>query len=153
MDIVTTVRSQLQVTHERVKRCLGDLSEEEARRSPLPRLSPVVWQVGHLAFVDALFAQKAGAAYTIPKDYERLFKMGTGGQAEYPPVAHVGKTFDETHAMLLKVADSTDLAAPVESHAYTNIAGMLIFACYHRGYHVGKMTSLRALLEKPILFG
>jgi hypothetical protein len=156
MDTTAAVQFQLQRSHERVRQCIADLARDEAHRSPAPRLSPVVWQIGHLAFYDALYADRAGVAQAvpaIPEDYERLFKAGTGGQAEYPPIDQVWKTFDRTHGALLHIAGSADLGTPVEGQMYKDIGGMLMFACVHRGYHIGKMATLRALLDKPVLFG
>jgi uncharacterized damage-inducible protein DinB len=83
------LRYALEATRDRVIRCLEDLSEEEARRV-VQGLSPVVWQVGHLAQADGV---------------------------------------------LLSVGE------------------MLAFSAYHRGYHIGKMATLRALLGKPRLLG
>ena len=156
MDINAAIQFQLQRSHERVQQCIADLSLEEARRSPTPRLSPVVWQVGHLAFYDAQFAERAGvsdAMPVIPEDYEQLFKAGTGGQAAYPPIDHVWKVFDRTHAALRRIAVSGDLAKPVEGQLYKDVGGLLMFASAHRTYHIGKMATLRALLDKPVLFG
>jgi hypothetical protein len=156
MDVKAAIQFQLQRTHARVQQCLADLSADEARRLPLPRLSPVVWQVGHMTFYDALYAERAGvgrAMPAIPLEYEHLFKVGTGGEAEYPPIDQVGKIFDRTNAALQTVAQSTDLAKPVEDQMYKDVGGMLIFACVHRNYHIGKIATLRALLDKPILFG
>lgn len=156
MDARAAVQFQLQRTHERVQQCLADLSADEARRSPLPLLSPVVWQVGHLTFYDALYAERAGLAHAvpeIPREYEGLFQAGTGGQAEYPPIDQVWKFFDRTHTALRAIAERGDLARPVEGQLYKDVGGMLIFACVHRTYHIGKMATLRALLDKPILFG
>lgn len=156
MDINAAIQFQLQRSHERVQQCIADLSSEEARRSPILRLSPVVWQVGHLAFYDAQYAERAGvsdAVPVIPEDYEQLFKAGTGGQAAYPPIDHVWRVFDRMHAALQRIAVSGDLAKPVEGQLYKDVGGMLMFASAHRTYHIGKMATLRALLDKPVLFG
>ena len=156
MDVTAAIQFQLQRTHERVRQCLADLSADEARRSPLPRLSPVVWQVGHVTFYDALYAERAGvgrAMPAIPQEYEHLFKMGSGGETAYPPIDQVVKLFDSTNAALETIARTGDLARPVEGQLYKDVGGMLIFACVHRNYHIGKMATLRALLDKPILFG
>ncbi|HLW60506.1 MAG TPA: DinB family protein [bacterium] len=153
MDIAAAVRLQLERSHERVKKCLADLSPEETRRSPLPTLSPVVWQIGHIAFYDGQYAQKAGGAGTVPVAYEGLFKAGTGGQAGYPPIGQIWDVFDKTHSALLRIAAEADLGTPVEGQMYADIGGMLIFSSVHRTYHIGKMTTLRALLAKPVLFG
>lgn len=37
--------------------------------------------------------------------------------------------------------------------AYPPLGEVLTFTPYHRGYHIGKMTTLRALLGKVRLFG
>ncbi|MFN3286306.1 MAG: hypothetical protein ACK45F_08505 [bacterium] len=36
---------------------------------------------------------------------------------------------------------------------YRNVGEMLALSAYHRGYHIGKMTTVRALLGKRRLFG
>lgn len=156
MNARTATQFQLQRTHERVQQCLADLSADEARQSPLPRLSPVVWQVGHVTFYDALYAERAGIGHAvpaIPREYEHLFTAGTGGQAEYPPIDQVWEIFDRTHAALRAIAERGDLAKPIEGQLYKDVGSMLIFACVHRNYHIGKMATLRALLDKPVLFG
>lgn len=156
MDVRATIEFQLRRSHERVQQCLADLSADEALRSPVPRLSPVVWQVGHVAFYDALYRERAGlgrAVPLVPQEYERLFKTGTGGRAEYPPIDQVWEIFDRTNAALKTIAESGDLAKPVEGQLYNDVGGMLIFACVHRNYHIGKIATLRALLDKPVLFG
>jgi DinB superfamily len=156
MDMKEAVHFQLKRSHERVQQCIADLARDEAHRSPAPRLSPVVWQIGHLAYYDSLYADRAGVAHAvppIPEDYERLFQAGTGGQAEYPSIDQVWTTFDRTHGGLLRIAGSVELSTPVEGQLYKDIGGMLMFACVHRAYHIGKMATLRALLDKPVLFG
>ena len=156
MDFRTAIEFQLRRTHERVHQCLADLSAEEARRLPQPRLSPVVWQVGHLAFYDAKYADGAGVGHAmpaIPPEYGDLFKVGTGGEADYPSVDRVVTVFDGTNAALEAIARSGALDTPIEGQMYKDVGGMLMFACLHRNYHIGKMASLRALLNKPILFG
>jgi hypothetical protein len=156
MDLRSTVEFQLQRGHERVQQCLADLSGEDAQRSPLARLSPIVWQVGHVTYYDALYAARAGlgdAVPAIPGDYEALFKAGTGGPADYPPIDQVWTAFDRTHAALRGIAASEDLARPIDGELYKDVGAMLIFACAHRAYHIGKIATLRALLDRPVLFG
>jgi DinB family protein len=152
-DLPAIVRMQLQRGYERVQKCLADLSEDETRRSPFPRLAPVVWQVGHLTFYDSLFGQRAGRGRPAPDGFEPLFKAGTGGPADYPPIGQVWEAFDRANSTLLEIAGIVDLTRPVEGPMYANVGEMLIYASVHRGYHIGKMTTLRALLNKPILFG
>jgi uncharacterized damage-inducible protein DinB len=132
----------LRATHARLQRCLEDLSDEEAQTSPAG-LSPIIWQAGHVATTDFAFARRV----------DGLFQMGTGGQAAYPPLAHVRGAVDRAQQVLEALAGSVALETPVQGRGYSTAGEMLIFAVYHRGYHVGKAATLRALLKKPRLFG
>lgn len=146
------VTQQLDTSYVRLQRALEGVSEEEGRRVLAGRLAPIVWQIGHLAVVDANYVQRGGGSYTVPSRYPDLFKPGTGGEAEYPALKEVWAAFSGAHRALLKVVDEADYARPREhpGRAYTNVGEMLIYACYHRGYHVGKTATLRALLDKPL---
>jgi hypothetical protein len=153
----TTVRETLlyglDATHTRAHRCLEDLTEDEARRSPTDGLSPIVWQVGHLAYYDAVFARLVDGRAAAPNGYEALFKAGTGGKAAYPSLHDVQKALDSGQEALVTVARSADPAMALDHPRYHNVGEMITFAIYHRGYHIGKINTLRALLHKARLFG
>jgi DinB superfamily len=146
------VTEQLDLYHARLGRALEGITEEEGRRVLAGCLAPIVWQVGHLAVVDALWIQRAGRSYAVEPRYSDLFKPGTGGEAEYPALTEVWGVFSSVHGALLKFVDEADFAKPLEhpAGAYTSVGGMFVYACYHRGYHVGKTGTLRALLGKPL---
>ena len=146
------VTQQLDLYHARLQRSLEGITEEEARRLVAGRLAPIVWQVGHLAVVDAMYVQRGGGSYAVPQRYSDLFKPGTGGEAEYPLLREAWAAFSDAHQALRAVVAEADLARPLEhpAGAYTSVGGMLVYACYHRGYHVGKTATLRALLGKPL---
>ncbi|HLJ59832.1 MAG TPA: DinB family protein [bacterium] len=154
MDKNAMIAQQLGISHERLRLCVADLADEDAGRVHAGLLAPIVWQLGHVALVDAGFVQKAGGTCTIPPRFDELFRAGSGGAADYPPLADVWAAFDAAHEALLEVARTVDGATPVDGRGrYHNVGEMLIFCTYHRGYHVGKITTLRALLGKPRLFG
>jgi len=146
------VAEQLNVTCERLRRAVEGITEQEARRVLEGRLAPIVWQVGHVAVIDAAFVQRGGGSTAVGPRYPELFKQGTGGAADYPPLAEVWGVFSSVHQGLLAVAAEAEYTKPLESptRVFTNVGEMLIFACYHRGYHVGKTATLRALLGKPL---
>lgn len=146
------VTQQLDLYHARLERTLEGITEEEGRRVLAGRLAPIVWQVGHLAVVDAMWVQRAGGSHAVQPRYTDLFKPGTGGEAEYPALSEVWAVFSGAHQALLKIVDEADFARPLEhpAGAYTSVGEMLVYACYHRGYHVGKTGTLRALLGKPL---
>jgi uncharacterized damage-inducible protein DinB len=142
----------LSATHTRLRRCLEDMSDEEAGRSP-SGLTPVAWQVGHVALVDFGFARRADPTTRAPDGYEALFTMGTGGVAAYPPLSELLEAAARAQRLLEAVAHDGRLETAVDARSYATLGEMLAFAAYHRGYHVGKITTLRALLGKPRLFG
>ena len=146
------VAQQLTTSYTRMMRALEGVSPQDATRRPAPALAPIVWQAGHLAFVDAMFAQRAGDAFSAPEEYGALFRPGTGAAAEFPPLADVTRVFGQAQETLLRLAAAADFARPLEhpSRAYENVGGMLVYACFHRGYHVGKTATLRALLGNPL---
>ncbi len=143
----------LTATHTRIHRCLADLTEEEALRSPMAGLAPIIWQAGHLAWADSNMAHRVDGSSAAPDGYTDLFKTGTGGEAAYPPLAEVKEILDWAQRSLEAAARTADPATSLEARNYSNVGEMLVFASYHRGYHIGKMTTLRALLKKPRLFG
>lgn len=157
MDDRALLQQQLAASHQIVKHCLSDISDDEARRMPNATLSPVIWQVGHLAVVNASFSQRAGAApmASLPENYPDLFKTGTGGKADYPSLEAVTRAFDATHEGVMRVVAEVNLDAPNEGPRglWKNVAEMIGFSNTHHWYHIGKITSLRALLGKPRLFG
>ncbi len=142
----------LTATSTRALRCVDDVGDEESRRS-LHGLSPIIWQFGHLALADEGFLKRAGGALEIPGSYRELFATGTGGTADYPSLAEVRSVFEAGNLVLEAVVRTADLAQAVDARNYKTLGEMLVFAAYHRGYHIGKMTTLRALIGKPRLFG
>jgi DinB superfamily len=160
MDDRALIQHQLATSHQIVKQCLGDITQPEANRLPEDVLAPIVWQVGHLAVANRNFIERAGVtpAAELPERYGALFKTGTGGAADYPPLSEVVQAFDQTHEALTRALMEARLETPIEvppgrPRVFTNIGEMFSFADAHRWYHIGKITSLRALLGKPRLFG
>jgi uncharacterized damage-inducible protein DinB len=160
MDNRALIQHQLATSHQILKHSVGDIAEAEAGKLPETILAPIVWQVGHLAFSNGAFIERAGVtpAAALPEPYAALFKTGTGGVADYPPLSEVVRAFDETHEALVRVVTEAKLETPIDvppgrPRVFTNIGEMFLFADAHRWYHIGKITSLRALLGKPRLFG
>lgn len=156
MDDRALIQQQLGLSHRLLKHTLNDISEEDARRIPSPAVSPIVWQVGHVAFVNFSFAVGRDAVRTkVPETYPALFATGTGGRADYPAFATVVKVLDDSHAALLNAVAEGNLGAPAEGPfgAWKNVGEMFAFSNNHCWYHLGKITTLRALLGRPRLFG
>jgi len=151
------VQYQLDTSHKMVKRMLGGVDEDEARRTPSGGLAPIVWQVGHLALTDASFAKMASGAAVpgVPENYGDLFKGGSDGKGDFPSLSQVLEVFETAHQAVARAAAEVNLEEPRESRfgLFRNVGELFLFQIYHRGYHVGKIMSLRALLGKPRLLG
>ncbi|TMJ03789.1 MAG: DinB family protein [Bacillati bacterium ANGP1] len=152
MDPRSIVVYGLTASFTRVQRCVEDVSDSEAVQTP-HNLTPIIWQLGHLALSDGGFLRLAGGTSPAPELFKGFFKTGSGGPAGYPPLGEVKPVFEAAQRELERLAQFANLEQPVESRNCATIGEMLIFAAYHRGYHIGKMTTLRALLGKPRLFG
>lgn len=128
------------------------ISEEEAVARPQD-LAPILWQIGHIAYYEALLAAEVeGGEADVPENYGDLFKQGSEGAGEFPPLAEVVEQLKRSQAATLRLLDG-DLDAPLAGEPlYTTLGGALLFTHYHRGYHLGKIMTLRGLLGKEPLF-
>ena len=157
MDDRALILYQLALSQGMVRRCIDDITDAESGTRPNAKLAPVVWQVGHLALADVQFAGFAGTPLDVPlpNAYADLFRQGTGGVSEYPPLTAVAKTLDATHTALLRLAEKARLDTRLETSGapVSTVAELLAFVCTHRWYHMGKIASLRGLLDKPRPFG
>ena len=151
MDAKDYITKMLGLSHTRVREAIDGVSDADARRVMAGKLTPVVWQVGHLALVDGNYVRRAGGESPVPARYAELFKQGSGGEQDYPPLAEVWNVFDTTHRALMDRAAGADYEAPIDAPAYKTIGEMLQYSSYHRGYHIGKIMSLRGLLGKAPL--
>ena len=152
MDIRDALQYGLTATYTRMLRSVEDVSDVEATQTP-HNLSPLVWQLGHTALTDGGFLRLTGAISPAPESFKGLFRTGSGGPADYPSLVEVKTVAEAAQRELMQLVRSGELSQRVESRSFASVGEMLIFAAYHRGYHVGKMTTLRALLGKPRLFG
>ena len=153
MDAKSYVTQMLGLSHNRLREAIDGVSDADARRVQAGKLTPIVWQVGHLALVDRIYVRRAGGESPVPARYTELFKQGSGGEQDYPPLAEVWTVFDTTHRALMDRAAGADYQAPIDapSAAYKTVGEMLLYSSYHRGYHIGKIMSLRGLIGKAPL--
>jgi len=145
------IKEQLNFTFQQLEGALSGVSEEEGAARP-QGLAPIVWQVGHTAYYDAWLVELAiGGPLLVPAHYAELFQQGSTGDGPLPSLAEVRAAFRRAHEGLLQLADG-DLNRPaVSGSEFSTVGGGLIFINVHRGYHIGKVFTLRALLGKPLL--
>src|SRR5690348_18397648 len=103
MDDRVLIQQQLGASRGILQHSVGDISDDEARRISTPPLSPIIWQVGHLAVTNVGFMKRAGIGPmpSLPAVYPGFFDSGTGGPADYPPLDEVMRVFDATPEALL----------------------------------------------------
>jgi len=139
-------------TNRILLRTLEDLSADELQRSPVTGLSPVIWQVGHVAATDAYFAGMCGADLTLPEAFTGLFGRNTGGAKPYPGLGDVKAVYEAGQQALEALTQSAEMGRAIESKNFKTVADALSFNCFHRGYHIGKICTLRALMGRAPLF-
>lgn len=152
MDMRETLRRQLDSSGRTLLGVTGDVTEEEAAARP-HGLAPIVWQIGHVTYYDAqLVSQVLGGEPGAPEEYARWFKQGSSGEGDFPSLADVRAVARRVQSRVLELADM-DLSQPLDGGgAYSNIGGALMFTLLHRGWHTGKIMTLRALVGKPVMF-
>lgn len=153
MDIRELISEQLRMSSGGMQSVVkGDISPEDAVARP-QNLTPIIWQVGHIAYYEALLVSAiTGDDADIPENYESLFKTGSEGDDDFPPFAEVIAALERSQAAVFELVDG-DLSAPLAGEPlYTSVGGALMFTHYHRGYHLGKIMTLRGLLGKDIIF-
>jgi hypothetical protein len=139
-------------TNRILLRTLEDLSADELQRSPVSGLSPVIWQVGHVAATDAYFARMCGADVTLLEEFTGLFGRNSGGAKPYPGLADVKPVYEMGQQTLEALSQSAEMGRAIESKNFKTVADALSFNCFHRGYHIGKICTLRALMGRQPLF-
>ncbi len=112
MDASEMVCQQLDQSFGRVKASVADLTDDETRRVLAGKLTPIIWQLGHIATVDGNFVKRAGGTYVPPDRYVELFKAGTGGAADYPPLEEVLAYAVTAHEAIFAAARGADYATP-----------------------------------------
>lgn len=152
VDMRDIFRKQLEFSGTSLLKATEDLTDEEAAHRPHD-LAPIVWQVGHIAYYDAVLLSKVhGGEPDVPAEYAQLFKQGSSGEGDFPPLSEVRATFQRVHEEILKLAE-LELDRELEGGPLSStLAGALMFNNMHRGWHNGKIMTLRALLGKPVMF-
>lgn len=139
-------------THRIFLRTVGDLTEDEMQRVMAGGLSPVIWQIGHVVATDVYFARLCGSDVTLPDGFNSLFGRGTGGAKPYPSLSEIKPVYERGQSALEAIVQSIEMSRAVESKNFKTVADAVSFNCFHRGYHIGKICTLRALLGRAPLF-
>ena len=152
MDWHGLLKTQWQLSTQRVLQAVEDVSPEEATARPQD-LAPIAWQLGHVSYYDAMLLKRAGLPVDIPPEHEQLFPIGTDGRGQLPPLDELREVFRQRSERVAALLDDpAALARPTQGTPnYSTLAEGIVYVIGHRGYHLGKIMTLRALLGKPRL--
>jgi len=152
MEARTLLQKQLAGSPQVIRYSLGEILDQDARHAQHDALAEHL--AGRPSRARKRQLPQAGGRNGVGADYyTELFKGGSGGEAAYPPLEQVVRVFDDTHGALVTAAADLDAANEGPRGLWKNLGGMFTFVNVHRWYHTGKITSLRALLGSPRLFG
>jgi hypothetical protein len=128
-----------------------------------PNDNHAAWVMGHLAHTDAWIAGVVGAqGVKTPETYAKLFGMGSKPLAragEYPSPANIRRVLDETRAGLIRWVESASdeqLAMPLTDKTEgfaSDVHDALMKLCWHEGWHMGQVATLRRTLGLPPVMG
>jgi hypothetical protein len=148
MQASALLKIQQAASYQRVRKSTEGLSEAELKARP-QGLTSVLWQVGHLAASDSALLGRAGVNLKLPEWLRPLYAKDSTGEGLTQSMAEIWGVFDPIQAALLELC-SSDLDKPIDHPAkiYSNVGEGLLYMQIHRGYHHGKILTLKKLLGK-----
>ena len=148
MTAASLIKLQLEKSEIRLRKALEGLTDQELKARP-QSLAPAFWQLGHLAASDWGVLNRAGAPPELPAFFQEQYRKDTKGENLTQSAGEVWAGFSKVQAGLLALA-AGDLEKPAVHPAgiYNNVGEGIFYMLIHRGYHHGKIMTLRALLGK-----
>lgn len=152
----------MQFTRMMFLKAINDWPADKLTYQTGPEDNHLIWTVGHLATTDAWLGSVLKIPGTeVPEAYQALFGMGSKPQSDpkaYPPFAEVRGYLDGCRSAVrnwLETADEKALAVPLKeaTGGFANDGiDMLMKICWHDGWHLGQVTTLRRALGLPSIF-
>ena len=148
MTAAALIKLQAERSETRFRKGLEGLDERELKARP-QNLAPALWQLGHIVASDWALLNRAGVPPEIPAFFQEEYRKDTKGENLAQSAAQIWEGFAKVQAGFLALSGS-DLDKPLVHPAgiYGNVGEGLMYMLIHRGYHHGKLMTLRALLGK-----
>jgi hypothetical protein len=149
-------------------KAVSDLTGEQWMRQVSPGTNHILFNVGHLAAVDASMLKVAGGpplppSRGVPESYEALFAPGckpSARAADYPDPAEVLNVFGRIRQELLahlSALPAERLLDPVPNERLAGVCPTLAhlpgFLAMHEGTHAGQILLIRRSLGLPGVLG
>lgn len=141
---------------------LSDWPEDRWSHQRGPEDNHPLWVMGHLAGTDAWIGGLLKIpGVEVPESYQPLFGQGSKPHADatlYPPASEVRGYFNASRSAIrhwLDTADEAAMATPLKeaTGGFANdVTDALHKICWHEGWHIGQVATLRKALDLPKVF-
>lgn len=165
MTVIDWLLQLLEDTRKHTLAQVEDLTDAEMMFQPQPTVNHPLWFLGHILWSeDGLILSRCAGKSAMPKEYQRVFGMGTKPQSDpslYPKKEAVLEVLADVHAQAVKVVKGLTAEQleerPLGYEKLPEHARELFWskgACVshhatHESAHAGQISILRRLMGKP----
>jgi len=143
---------------------IENLTPEQWMHQACDGVNHVMWNVGHIALVDAAFIKEAGGSTTaIPDTYEAMFGMGTEPASSldaYPDIKELLDALNNVRSDFVshfKSLSGEQLAGTPTTEGFTRmmptVSQIPNFNVLHESTHTGQILIARKSLGLPRIMG
>ncbi|WP_179013582.1 DinB family protein [Paenibacillus sp. 79R4] len=148
---------QIEFIRSQTLKMVQGLTEEEVRTIPDGFRNHILWNLGHIAFVQDRFAfLLAGLPSGLPEQYREWFANGTsplewtGQEPDFAEVCRIaGEQPSEIRRLLSGRLDEPTVQPFTTSSGFTmdRIGSLLSFSLYHEGMHFGIIKQFKKTIQ------
>jgi len=157
MSADVVIFDQLEFVRGQTLKMVQDLTEEEARKIPEGFRNHILWNLGHIAFVQDRFAfLLSGLPTGLPEQYPGWFANGTsplewtGQGPDFEEVRRIaGEQPSEIRRLLTGRLNEPSIQPYTTSSGFTmdHIGSFLSFTLYHEGMHFGIIKHFKKMIQ------
>jgi len=150
----------LKGTLDMLKMHLGDLSDADLMKRPVPNANHANWQIGHLLISEVFLTSKCGAPIVeLPAGFADRYSKETAkidDLSKFATKAELIAQFEKVRAGTIawvKTLTPAQFAAPGPMPDFMpTVADLCAMASGHVWMHCGQIQVIRRSLGKPVLF-
>jgi len=161
-DAKTIVREQFNTGIWLIERCIADLTDEEYFKPAAPGTNHTAWILLHLARTeDWAMSALTGSEHRIPEDIRSRFEFGStcGTDAsKHPPRKEIDAMFREQRAHTMETLEASDLSTWDQPSPegfpefFPTVGSIWGMQSTHQFWHIGQLTTCRAVMKKKSAF-
>ena len=164
MRAVEVVNHSLKSTQDTMLMFLGDLSDADVTKRPVPSANNIAWQLAHLIVAEKMLLEGELPGVKYPEIPAAIVSLGSErtGKVDPPggylPKAQYIESFGKMRALTIAAVDKLSDAdldktntGMMAKHAPT-LGELLILIGNHTLMHGGQFTVVRRALGKPVVF-